>query len=429
MKLQTLLTKGVRFAFVLAMTAVLFSVTFALIAVTGTGDISPPTAYAAGTINVTTFADEYNTTPNSTCSLREAVQSIIDDSSFGGCVNPGNAGDTVQLQAGTYTLTRLLSSGDTYTNAYGSLFVSSTYAGDDFTVNILGVGSDQTIISTTASFDDRVFGFFDSSSNNTSSVAIDGVTIQGGNGNRNGGGIFVSFFSDTASFSLTDAVIQHNQVGAYSGGGLYLGDGTGHTTLERVTVYNNQAAYGGGIYYTDQYGEGQDGLILTNVTIYSNTAQHNGGGLYAYGYGGGITATNVTIAENKAVTYNFGNIYNFGTTVRLQNTIVADGIGQDCGGNPSANITSLGHNLASDNSCSLGGTGDMNNTDPLLDSQLRYSGSTMPTLALLGDSPAINEGSGCPDADQRGWLRVGPCDIGAYEYPAVVSLPLVLKNE
>ncbi len=430
MKRQALLTKGARFVFVLAMTAGLFCVTFALIGVIGTGDTSPPTAYAAGTINVTTFADEYDKiTPNGTCSLREAVQSIIYDSSFGGCTNTGGA-DTVQLQVGTYTLTRLLASGSTQTNSVGSLYVYNSSTGDDFTVNILGAGSDQTIISTTASFDDRVFGFYDSSFNNTSSVAIEGVTIQGGNSNGSGGGIYIQMASQTASFSLKDAVIQNNQVGDHDyGGGLYLGS-AGHTTLERVTVYNNWGYYGGGIYYTDQYGDGQDGLTLINVTIYSNTAGFVGGGLYAYGSGGGVTATNVTIANNKGVSSS-GNIYNYGTTIRLQNTIIADGINNDCGGNPSPDITSLGYNMASDNTCSLGGTGDVNSTDPLLDSQLRYNGSTMPTLALIHhDSWAINNGSGCPDTDQRGFPRLGPCDIGAFEYAEWgLSLPLVLKNE
>ena len=425
MKRQSLLTKGVHFTFVLAMTAGLFCVTFALIAVTGTGGSSDSVAHAAGTINVTTLADEYDTTPNGTCSLREAIQSINTDSSFGGCTNPGNAADTIQLSAGTHHLT-LKGTGETYDNQNGSLYFNKT----DGTLIILGAGSNQTVINA-QSFNDRVFKFYDSSFDNTMSVAIEGVTIQGGNCNCSGGGIYVEITSETASFSLRDVVIQNNQVsGSYSGGGLYLGSGTGHTTLERVTIYNNQGYYGGGIYYIDQYGVGQDGLVLTNVTIYSNTAGFTGGGLYAYGSGGGITATNVTIAKNKAVTYPQGNIYNYGTIIRLKNTIIADGINLDCGGNPSSNITSLGYNLASDNSCNLTGTLDMNSTDPLLDSQLRYNGGTMPTLALLDNSPAIDKGSGCPDTDQRGFPRLGPCDIGAFEYAEWdLSLPLVLKNE
>ncbi len=433
MRLQAHPGKALRFSAVVAITAVLFCVTFALIAVTGTGGSSASVVYAAGTINVTTFADEYDTTPNGTCSLREAVQSIIYASSFGGCTNPGNAADTVQLQAGTYTLTRLLAAGSTQTNSVGSLYVANFQAGDDFTVNILGAGSDQTIISTTASFDDRVFGFYDSSFNNTSSVAIEGVTIQGGNSSDYGGGIYVEITSETASFTLRDVVIQNNRVGDHDyGGGLYLGSGTGHTTLDRVTIYNNRANYGGGIYYTDQYGVGQDGLVLINVTIYSNTAGSTGGGLYAsVASGGGITATNVTIAKNKAGTQG-ANIYNGGAHLRLKNTIVANGISHDdCDGSGGPNITSLGYNLDSDGSCGLNATGDITNTDPLLDSQLRDNGGSIVTLALLGGSPAINAGSGCPPADQRGVSRIVACDIGAYEFDSYIPiyLPLLLKKE
>jgi CSLREA domain-containing protein len=156
MKLHAHPGKALRLSAVVVVAFALLCVTFVMMGLMEAGDGSTPVAHAAGTIVVNTFADEYDTTPNSTCSLREAVQSIIDDSSFGGCVNPGNVGDTVQLQEGTYTLTRL-ASGSFYTNSVGSLYVDYGYAGSDFTVNILGVGSDQTIISTTASFDDRVF--------------------------------------------------------------------------------------------------------------------------------------------------------------------------------------------------------------------------------------------------------------------------------
>src|SRR5215211_5083465 len=47
-------------------------------------------------INVTTTNDEYNTTPNSTCSLREAIRAAS--------LDPG--ADTINVPAGTYTLFR-----------------------------------------------------------------------------------------------------------------------------------------------------------------------------------------------------------------------------------------------------------------------------------------------------------------------------------
>jgi hypothetical protein len=55
----------------------------------------------------------------------------------------------------------------------------------------------------------------------------------------------------------------------------------------------------------------------------------------------------------------------------------------------------------------------------------------MPTLAIIHhDSWAINNGLGCPSTDQRGFPRLGACDIGAFEYAEwSLSLPLVIKNE
>jgi hypothetical protein len=54
--------------------------------------------------------------------------------------------------------------------------------------------------------------------------------------------------------------------------------------------------------------------------------------------------------------------------------------------------------------------------DPLL-APLANNGGPTQTTALLPGSPAIDQGnsSTCPAVDQRGYLRSGPCDIGAYE--------------
>jgi hypothetical protein len=304
-------------------------------------------------------------------------------------------------------------------------------------MSIIGVGPEYTVISTTNSFNDGIFYMYTGGTPQT--LVIEGVTIRGGNASSassSGGGLNIVMADPDSQFRLTNVVIRDNQASGY-GGGLHLPYGP-QVVLERVTIYNNQGLTGGGLYFGDQYcptcySAGNDRLVMTNVTIYSNTASSTGGGLYTTGSGVGITATNVTIAKNKATT-NGGNIYNNGTIVSLKNTIVADGIAggtdNDCAGNPDAGIFSLGHNLDSDGSCGLDATGDITDTDPLLDSALRYNGGIMSTVALLDNSPAINQGSGCLDADQRGFPRLGPCDIGAFEYATVeLHLPLVLKRD
>src|SRR5262249_46089980 len=88
------------------------------------------------------------------------------------------------------------------------------------------------------------------------------------------------------------------------------------------------------------------------------------------------------------------------------------------------------------NTCRFNQTGDLINTDPLLDALAGNGGATQ-THALLPGSPAIDAGdpAGCTDAsgaallnDQRGQERTqdgdgngtATCDIGAYEPPAIV---------
>jgi len=129
---------------------------------------------------------------------------------------------------------------------------------------------------------------------------------------------------------------------------------------------------------------------------------------------------NSTVSGNPA-----GGIVNGGTAT-LQNSIVDNNAGINCGG--TITITSHGYNLSSDDTCKLNGPGDLNNHDPLL-GPLQNNGGATQTMALLPGSPAIDGGnpSGCTDnqghllkTDQRGMPRPDPedrggCDVGAYE--------------
>ena len=72
----------------------------------------------------------------------------------------------------------------------------------------------------------------------------------------------------------------------------------------------------------------------------------------------------------------------------------------------------------------------------MLDFQLLDHGGATGTLALLPGSIAIGAGdpTGCKDElgsvltkDQRGFPRLGVCDIGAFEYQVETFLPLVKK--
>jgi len=219
---------------------------------------------------------------------------------------------------------------------------------------------------------------------------------------QEGGGIVNS----DGSITITESTINGNSTtGGFGGGIINFG---GPITIDNSTISSNMADGGGGIF--------NDGgtITITNSTINGNSAGSSG-------VGGGITNDGNTIAiEFSTISENTaggggGGIVNFGT-VRLGSSIVANNLSRaDCGGE----ITSLGYNLASDNSCNLTSTGDLPNTNPNL-GPLQDNGGTTETQALLTGSPAIDAGNpDCPppSTDQRGVTRPQgtQCDIGAFE--------------
>lgn len=441
----------------------------------GFGALRVPTAQAAGTIMVTTTEDQF--VADDLCSLREAVESINTGTSFGGCENPDNTADTIQLEDGTYILS--IPNALPFDNSLGNLRIGAT-------MTIRGRGAAQTIISATEALDDNVMVTF-------TPVTIEGVTIQGGRSAVGGGIEIVSPEEEPdPTISLTDVVIRNNETNSSGGGGIAIqGDGNviislvnviiennrtlddfsggggiecdaesnvlvllsledviirnnetlGETSpgggifgvgcniiLNNVTISGNKSSHSGGGIFVSEYFETDATLQMSNVTVYGNEAQLSGGGLnvsYFETSGTiGATAVNATIAHNHVISGSGGNLYNDNASLALQNTIVAHGTAADsdnnCDGNPLPNITSLGHNLDSDGSCVLNGGNDIENADPLLADTLADNGGFTPTLALLAGSPAIDNGTCSLDTDQRGLPRPGrgtpECDIGAFEF-------------
>jgi hypothetical protein len=173
---------------------------------------------------------------------------------------------------------------------------------------------------------------------------------------------------------------------------------------------------------------------LTNVTISGNSAQ----------YGGGLLVTNIDPSTilNSTITANLdpvgtgtGGIY-AASAVSFKNTIVANNDGDECWDISGLNITSLGYNIEDTNTCGFSATGDQHSTNPLLGLLANNGGETL-THALLPGSPAIDGGTnaGCPAKDQRNVNRpidgdlsgFGQCDVGAYEAPIRVYLPLMVR--
>jgi CSLREA domain-containing protein len=221
-----------------------------------------------------------------------------------------------------------------------------------------------------------------------------------------GGGILVQGAFSMPTLSIVNSAIAGNTATG-EGGGIRVGPNT-MTTLSGSTISGNSARVGGGVVL---YGA----ATLTNVTIANNTAADFGGGLAAPTLGFGTTNPQVPL----------------GNTLLVANT--RNGLPSNCErGSPSNSVMILsgGNNLSDDDTCasflSLGS--DLHNGNggilPLGD-----NGGPTPTHALLQVSQAINAGNPalCPASDQRGYGRMGVCDIGAFEFGGIAPAPARLS--
>ena len=303
----------------------------------------------AATLTVTTTGDTNSCgTP---CSLR-------------GAIAVANSGDTIDIPAGTYTL---------------SLGTELTIGKS---LTLAGAGSGATIIQAAVSSADATFRVFNITNGNV--VAISDVTIRHGKAN--------------------------GSAPANSGGGIY---NSGTLTLTNSTVSGNSATSGGGAIFNNNAGT----LTLTNSTVSGNSATSSGGGIFNNNLGI-LTLTNSTVSGNSASSAG-GISFWPGNTADLTNTIIAGNTNADCSLSPNSH----GHNLDGDGTCGLNATGDLSSTSPLL-GPLQDNGGPTFTHALLSGSPAIDAGNdsvlGPPHnltTDQRGIPRLQGIhvDIGAFE--------------
>lgn len=343
--------------------------TRSLIAAIGTatlGSLALAGGASAAVVTVTSTADGPPANDGA-CTLREAMQSTIDNNNVGGCSSAGAyaLADTINVPSGTYRLTE------------GAIVLEDT-------ITIRGTGQGPTIIDQLA--DNPVFA---SHIVNSDASTFENLVIQGGE--------------------------------ATSGG---LIDVNSPTTIRNSTLRGGVAtANGGAIAAILALNEE---LTIENSTITGNSAGDNGGALAVQG--GDIAIRNTTITDNVADTdgdlsedAGGGLHIPLPADVTVANSIVGgnrvegNGVKANCSGTIG---TSQGVNVfgaqgapecdADSDDLIVGDAG----LGPLAD-----NGGPTPTHALLDGSPARDKGVGCLATDQRGVERGlgGTCDVGAYE--------------
>ena len=214
-----------------------------------------------------------------------------------------------------------------------------------------------------------------------------------------GGALYVC--EDT---TIVGTTFRNNSTYDYDGGAIY--QDCGSLFIQKSLFDGNSAWYGGALEL-----EG-DSATIQDSTFFQNASIANGAAIAS---SVSSTFSNVTIAQNAGES----GLHVSSNTVHLRNTILAGNGSQDCRVDEGM-LISDGHNLESDSSCTLSGTGDQMDIDAKLDPRgLQNLGGPTRTLPTLSTSPAVDaaDPAYCGETDQRGTSRslgLG-CDIGAFE--------------
>ena len=237
-------------------------------------------------------------------------------------------------------------------------------------------------------------------------------TIGTPNLRGSGGGILIV---GDAQLNISGSTVSENY--GYSGGGIFTDEG-GEVTLYNSTISGNMSDYdGGGI-----NNQGQATIDLTYVTLTGNISDYdyNGGGT-----GGGFSSTSTLTMTNTIIAGNqdwsgFDNPDCRGSPISMDYNLIGVADSVYCYASPQSNDQ-------------FGTVADP--IDPLLGSLTNNGGRTQ-THALDPSSDAVDKilpgGNGCipgTTKDQRGIIRFGYCDIGAYEIDTAlyIYLPLIRR--
>ena len=384
----------------------------------------------AATITVDTTEDLPGTSGN--CSLREAIQAVIDTSLEDGCPagSPDSADtpDTIVFSLPTLPATITLS----------AALPTIDSVDDGVTIRGQGLDSRQLTISGANSF--RIFTI-----GGGETVTIEGLTIANGRID-DGGGVL-----NQGDLTIKNATIAGN-FASDDGGGI---DNSGTLRVENSTFTGNSTnEEGGGV------------VNFQNATFVNTTFSGNRAGLTAavgtigtdgggaiFNSGGTVTLINCTIAGNTNVggtlmgdgifTEDDNSLPRIAVTT-LQNTLVAANDDDNCMATGQKPIADGGGNLDDGVTCDFTDPTSLPNVPAGLAVALENNGGPTDTIALTVTSAAIDSVVNCAAAgslanrDQRGAQRPTDgdgngnafCDIGAFESAASPQsdLPLVVTN-
>jgi hypothetical protein len=391
-------------------------------------------ATASGaTINVTTTS--MSSSPSG-CGFLEALASLNNQTSVGGCTAGNGSNDIINLPAGTYTATGTLNVyrsveirgagvGQTIVRGNLSSDVSLLYVSPNYPAPVPEfawvVLQDLTVDKSASQSVPNASGIWGFAAGETALVLqLYRVHVKG----HTWGGVY----TEGVGLEVWDSVIEGNSSPTAGGGiaSFNTWGQTGSTNVFYSTIRNNTSdSHGGGIYHA-----AQGNSHLDHSTVSGNTASWTGGGVALNATADYFQMDYSTIAFNTATTGGgvssdgLGNYYVF-------STIFSDNWFADWGGY----VTVMENSLVQEESFMAPiNPADLENNvfgvSANLDPSLADLGGPYhtPVHRLLPGSPAIDHDDSCvgslENQDQRHFPRgingdgvSGPvCDIGAFEH-------------
>ena len=317
-----------------------------------------PAAAQAGTVTVTTSADEFFAPGGTGCSVREAISTAAANATMpNGCSYnaAGGINDTIQFaNTSVHPVLTIAPTGNADDNASGDLDIEADPATEG-TLTIQGLGQATTTVEGGVGLNDgpdRLIDHEDGTltiqdltleDGNTAAaeagggvrsrpgtaaadtLTINRVTFEDNTADTNGGGIDAT---GVAAVTIADSVFDFNHALGTGGGGGGINVGsnvtsfalTGGELTENMVGQNDDLNTEGGGFANSSSGT----VSITGTTISGNSvAGGKGGGVSNRGGAGTLTITGATISGNHSA-FAGGGIVAGGTNTNIQNTEVTD---------------------------------------------------------------------------------------------------------
>lgn len=363
-----------------------------------------------------------DTSGTADCTLRDALMSVNDLSSFGGCAMGGDESeinfDPAIFSASANNVIDLESDLPLLDNIFDLTIYGRGNPG--VTLDAGGFNAYQEILSVFNSGITLSKMRFRNGSNGGvkiegSSASIVNSTISDNYGADYGGGLYLA---RGTSANVSNSTISGNTANS-TGGGIDVFSGS-TLFLRNSTVSGNaidvdyNAAYGGGGGISLE-GNATNYVQILNSTITGNSAQTEGGGVYLRGdYEHFLSMINSILAGNRSVIDMQGHeiAANYGAaTAELFTNLVGTSAYDAASAVSTFDLIDMSNKLF---------TYDMGNLPlgSIIDTLSNNGGPTM-THALVSNSPAIEMGNSvtCLATDQTGKSRgSGACDLGSIQF-------------